>query len=267
MQLHFRQLGQGEPLILLHGLFGSSDNWLGVASKLAQNFHLFFLDLRNHGQSPHSDETGFSLMAADVAEFMDAQKLERANVLGHSLGGKTAMQLALDFPSRVEKLIVVDIALRAYSPSEHEKIFKALLALDLKKFQTRTQIEEALAPELPDLALRRFLLKNLKSSPAPQQSGDGAPSASFTWKMNLGGLFKNYQKIYEPIIPKAPFTNPALFLRGGRSRYVSEADILEIKKMFPRAKIETIARAGHWVHADAPEEFVAIISSFLAGNH
>ncbi len=255
MQLHFKQLGRGEPLILLHGLFGSSDNWLGVASILAQNYHLFFLDLRNHGQSPHSDETSFPRMAADVVEFMDAQKLDRANVLGHSLGGKTAMQLALDFPSRVEKLIVVDIALRAYSPSEHEKIFQALLTLDLKNFQTRTQIEEALAPEIPDLGLRRFLLKNLKT-PA-------SPSSSFTWKMNLSGLFKNSPKIYEPIIYQTPFENPALFLRGGKSRYVSDEDIPGIKKMFPQAKIETIARAGHWVHADAPEEFISLISSFL----
>jgi len=258
MQLHFKQLGRGEPLILLHGLFGSSDNWLGVASKLAQNFHLFLVDLRNHGQSPHSDETSFSLMAADVVEFMDAQKLDRANVLGHSLGGKTAMQLALDFPSRAEKLIVVDIALRAYSPSEHEKIFQALLALDLKKFQTRTQLEEALASEIPDLSLRRFLLKNLKT-PA-------SPDSSFTWKMNLSGLFKNYPKIYEPIIARTPFPGPALFLRGGKSRYVLDSDIPQIQTLFPHSKIEMITQAGHWVHADAPEEFMFHISAFLSGS-
>ena len=258
MQLHFKQLGQGEPLVMLHGLFGSSDNWLGVASRLAPNFHLFLLDLRNHGTSLHNDETNYSIMAADVAEFLETQKLERVNILGHSLGGKVAMQFALDFPARVEKLIVVDIAPRQYSP-EHEKIFKALLALDLKKFQTRTQIEDALASEIPDLVLRRFLLKNLKTPVSP--------SSSFTWKANLSGLFKNHQTIYEPIVSKTSFEGPALFLRGGKSRYVSEADLPGIKNLFPKAKIETIDRAAHWVHADAPEEFVRLISSFLADSH
>lgn len=257
MQLHFKQLGQGEPLVMMHGLFGASDNWLGVASKLAEKFHLFLVDLRNHGLSPHSDETNYPIMAADVAEFLDTQKLERANILGHSLGGKVAMQLALDFPSRVEKLIVSDITPRVYPP-EHEKIFKALLGLDLKKFQTRIQIEDALAAEIPDLGLRRFLLKNLKSA--------SSPSSSFTWKMNLAGLYKNHQKIYEPIAPHKPFFGPALFLRGGKSRYILEADIPLIHNLFPQAKIETIERAGHWVHADAPEEFVTLVSAFLAGN-
>lgn len=258
MQLYHRQLGQGEPLVMLHGLFGSSDNWLGVASKLAQKFHVFMLDLRNHGVSPHSHETSYPVMAADVTEFLDTRKLDRVNILGHSLGGKVAMQFALDFPTRVEKLIVVDIAPRAYSP-EHEKIFNALLALDLKKFQTRTQIEEALAPEIPDLVLRRFLLKNLKTPVAP--------SSSFTWKVNLSGLFKNHHTIYEPIISETPFSGSVLFLRGGKSRYISEADAPGIKSLFPQAKIETIAQAGHWVQADAPEEFALLVSSFLAGNH
>lgn len=256
MQLHFKQLGQGKPLVMLHGLFGSSDNWLGVASKLSKDFHLFLLDVRNHGISPHSDEISYPIMAADVAEFLDSQKLQRANVLGHSLGGKIAMQFALDFPSRVEKLVVVDITPRAYTP-DHEKIFEALLALDLEKFQTRTQIEDALAAEIPDLVLRRFLLKNLKTAASP---------SSFTWKMNLSGLYKNYQKIYEPIFFHAPFPGQALFLRGGMSRYISEADVPLILKLFPQGKIETIERAGHWVHADAPEVFASLVSAFLAGN-
>lgn len=257
MQLHFKQLGQGEPLVMLHGLFGASDNWLGVASKLAEKSHLFLLDLRNHGLSQHSDEMSYPIMAADIAEFLDAQKLEHANILGHSLGGKVAMQLALDFPSRVEKLVVVDITPRAYSP-EHEKIFKALLGLDLKKFQTRTQIEDALAAEIPDLGLRRFLLKNLKSA--------SSPTSSFTWKMNLAGLYKNHQKIYEPIAPHKPFSGPTLFLRGEKSHYILETDVPLIHNLFPQAKIETIERAGHWVHADAPGEFLNLVSSFLAGD-
>ena len=160
MQLHFKQLGQGEPLILLHGLFGQADNWLGVAPKFAERFQVFIPDLRNHGVSPHDAVMEYSLMAADMEEFFAAHNIEKALVVGHSMGGKVAMRLALDFPDRVKRLVVVDMAPRAYAPS-HDPIFKALSALDLPIFQTRPQIEDALAKEIPSLNLRRFLLKNL----------------------------------------------------------------------------------------------------------
>ena len=244
---------------MLHGLFGSSDNWLGVAPKLALNFRLFLLDLRNHGLSPHDDVMNYSAMAGDVAEFMDAQKLDRACLLGHSLGGKVAMQFALNFPARVEKLIVVDIAPRAYAP-EHDKIFAALLALDLGKFKNRQEIEDALAPEIPDLALRRFLLKNLRS-----HGFTGARAVE--WKINLPELFKNYPNLCEAITSQAPFSKPALFLRGGQSNYVSETDAPLIHNLFPAAKTETIDHARHWVHADAPEEFVRCVSAFLSADY
>jgi len=252
MQLHFKQLGCGEPMVLLHGLFGSGDNWFGVAPKLAEKFHVFAPDLRNHGHSPHHAEMDYPLMAADVEKFFAAQKIESAHVIGHSMGGKVAMQFALDFPALVKKLVVVDMAPRAYVRT-HDKIFAALLALDLAAFQTRQQIEEALASEIPSLNLRRFLLKNLGRDDHGQ----------FFWKMNLRGVAENYSRLGEVLSAQDQFDKPALFIRGGQSDYINAADELEIRRLFPAAEIQTIAAANHWVHADAPEEFVRLVLNFL----
>jgi esterase len=252
MQLHFKESGQGQPVILLHGLFGSSDNWHTIALRLAEKFHVFALDQRNHGQSPHSAEMEYPLMADDVDKFFATRGLESGMVIGHSMGGKTAMQLALQFPHRVQKLVVADIAPRAYAPA-HDKIFAALLALDLATFQNRTQIEEALAQEIPGLVLRRFLLKNLGRNPA----------GGFSWKINLRGLAENYWRLREPVSGAAPYTGPTLFIRGGKSNYVQPEDEPLIREWFPAAQIETIAEAGHWLHADKPEEFLRLVLEFL----
>jgi pimeloyl-ACP methyl ester carboxylesterase len=257
MQLNFKSLGQGPPLVLLHGLFGSLDNWLGVTPKLAQHFQLFLLDLRNHGASPHSPEMNYPALAADLAEFFDAQKLDAANLLGHSLGGKVAMQFAFNFPARLEKLIVVDIDPRAY-PHEHDVIFAALLALDLKNFHSRKEVEDALAPAIPDLALRRFLLKNLKLI-----SSSSSSSSSFEWRIPLHAIFENYPKLCRALPAKEPFPKPTLFIRGGQSPYINDADFPLIHQLFSHATIETIPSARHWVHADAPDEFVRLILEFL----
>lgn len=306
MRLHFKSLGRGRPLVMLHGLFGSFDNWLGVAPKLARHFQLFLLDLRNHGASPHSPEMNYPALAADVAEFFETQKLAGANLLGHSLGGKVAMQFAFNFPARLEKLIVVDIAPRA-NPHEHDTIFGALLALDLKKFHSRAEVEDALAPAIPDLTLRRFLLKNLRSVsssdrsrnnealkentptrasvgkaqsstkpvagpvavPSPEGEGEGglnfSPS-SFEWRIPLNAIFENYPKLCRAVIAQEPFPKPTLFIRGGQSHYINDADAPLIHQFFPRAKIETIPQARHWVHADAPDEFVRLVLEFLNGS-
>lgn len=252
MQLHFKESGQGRAVILLHGLFGSADNWHPVALRLAESFRVFALDQRNHGQSPHSDAMNYPLMAADVNEFMAARGLATAAVIGHSMGGKTAMQFALQFPERVERLIVADMAPRAYAPA-HGKIFAAQLALDLKSFSTRQQIEDALAPEIPDLVLRRFLLKNLGRNAA----------GGFFWKINLRGVAENDPRLREPVFAAVPYAKPALFIRGGKSDYINPADEPLIYELFPQAKIPVIAGAGHWVHADAPEAFLRLVLDFL----
>jgi esterase len=252
MQLHFRELGSGQPLVMLHGLFGSSDNWLGVAPALAENFHIFALDLRNHGRSTHDAEMNYLLMARDVGAFLETQKLTNVFLLGHSMGGKVAMQFALQHSTMIEKLVVVDMAPRVYKPV-HEPIFAALLKLDLKSFQSLKQIEDALAPEIPGLGLRRFLLKNVR------RNSDG----SFSWKINLRGIAENYPNISAAVTAGKAFEKPALFLRGGKSHHVLPSDEPHIRELFPRAEIETIAEAGHWVHADAPREFVRRVTEFL----
>ena len=252
MQLHFKQLGHGEPLVLLHGLFGSLDNWFGLAPRLAEKFHVFIPDLRNHGHSPHNESMDYPLMAADVARFFAVQKIKSASVIGHSMGGKVAMQFALDFSARVKKLVVVDMAPRAYLRA-HDHIFEALLALDLKAFQSRTQIEEALAVKIPSLNLRRFLLKNLGRD----------EHGKFIWKMNVRGVAENYSRLGEGLRPQNQFEQPTLFIRGGKSDYLAEADVAEIHRRFPAAEIQTIAAANHWVHADAPEEFLRRVLDFL----
>ena len=252
MQLYFKESGQGKPLILLHGLFGSSDNWYYIAQKLAIKFHVFALDQRNHGQSPHSMEMDYPSMAGDVAELMAAQHITSAVVLGHSMGGKTAMQFALQFPDRVEKLIVADMAPRGYEMM-HDKIFAALLELDLPAFGARQQMEEVLAPAIPSLTLRRFLLKNL---------GRDA-QGKFFWKINLRGLADNYARLRAPLITTVPFTKPTLFIRGGKSDFITAADETRIRELFPAAQILTMPKAGHWLHADQPEEFGRLVLEFI----
>jgi len=251
-QLHFKEYGQGRAVVLLHGLFGSSDNWHYVAQRLAKNFHVFALDHRNHGLSPHSEKMNYPVMAPDVEKFFITRGLERASVIGHSMGGKTAMQFALQSPQRVEKLVVADMAPREYAPA-HDEIFAALLALDLSTFQTRQQIEEALAVEIPSLVLRRFLLKNLGRNP------DG----KFFWKINLHDIAESYPHLRQPVSHSTPFPQPALFIHGGKSKYVNEEDEPLIRELFPQAQILTIAEASHWVHADEPEEFLRLLLGFL----
>src|SRR6185312_15568975 len=228
MQLFSKEYGQGRAIVLLHGLFGSSDNWHYVAMQFSEHFRVFPLDLRNHGQSPHSDEMSYPLMAADIADFLDSKGIEIAIIIGHSLGGKTAMRFALQFPERVEKLIVEDMAPRAYA-SVYEDFMVAMLALDLVKFQTRQQVEEALASEIPDLTLRRFLLKNLG------RNSDG----KFFWKIYLEGIRKNAAALRAPISSSTPFARPTLFIRGEKSDYVRAEDENGIRQLFPNAEIKT----------------------------
>jgi esterase len=252
MQLHFKASGQGGAVLLLHGLFGSSDNWHHIAARLAETFHVFALDQRNHGLSPHSQEMTYPLLASDLDEFMAARGLETAMVIGHSMGGKTAMQFALQFPERVEKLIVADMAPRAYRPA-FTKILAAKMALDLRSYTTRQQIEEALAAEIPELVLRRFLLKNLG------RNSEGG----FFWKINLPGLAENESNLCAPVSGPASFTKPVLFIRGGKSNYIAPEDEGRIRELFSQAEILTIPDAGHWVHADAPEAFLRLVLAFL----
>jgi esterase len=252
MQLHFEEFGQGPPLIILHGLFGSSDNWHSLSRRLGERFHVLAVDQRNHGRSPHSAEMNYPVMAQDVLKLMHRLGLSSASVLGHSMGGKTAMQLALHHPAQVSKLVVVDISPRSYSP-RHGQIFAGLLALNLNAFHTRQEMEAALGPSIPDLAVRRFLLKSIGRS----------PSGGFYWKINLRDICENYGRLSEAVSTPAPFVKPTLFICGALSNYLRQEDIPHIYQSFPRAQFRTIPQASHWVHAEAPQAFLATVLEFL----
>jgi pimeloyl-ACP methyl ester carboxylesterase len=250
--LNFQRHGSGLPLIILHGLFGSLDNWQTVGRILGENFQVFTIDQRNHGRSPHSDEFNYAVMADDLRDFMAEHQLPRAHVLGHSMGGKTAMHFALRHPQLVEKLIVVDIAPRAYAPA-HLHIFAALASLDLTAYRDRNQIAGALTPAIPDAPTRQFLLKNISRD----------DTGAFRWKLNLPAIRANYDSLNAALEPGPAFVGPVLFLKGGRSDYLSEADVPLIHQLFPCTTVKTISEAGHWVHADAPDQFIKHVLRFL----
>jgi pimeloyl-ACP methyl ester carboxylesterase len=251
MELHFESAGHGPPLLILHGLYGSLENWRSMTRHLSEVFQVFAIDLRNHGRSPHSSEMTYPSMAGDVREFMRAQQLERAHILGHSMGGKVAMQFALLHAEQVERLIVADMAPKAY-PTKEKGIVEALLALDPSKFENRKEMEEILAGPIPDLAARRFLLKDLK------RDGNGR----FHWQMNLRAIRDNYE-ILTREVTGTPFQKPTLFLRGEKSRYIKPEDTALIKTLFPNAIVQALEGAGHWLHVETPEAFFRNVRDFL----
>ena len=255
MRLNFDKFGAGPPLIILHGLFGSLDNWRNVAIRLSENFEVWTLDLRNHGRSEHEESMGLAVMAGDIARFCTEHALDRVTVLGHSLGGKVGMQFALDRPEMVSGLIVVDIAPRTYEP-RHGAILEALQSFDPANFADRRVIEDLLAPSIPDLMVRRFLLKSL----ARNEQG------AFAWRLNLPAIARNYPALNEAPAASAPFEGPVLFVRGGKSDYLFESDLPLIRELFPKAEMRVIEGADHWVHASAPEGFLECIQSFLNGS-
>lgn len=252
VRLNYQIYGSGFPLIILHGLFGSLDNWQTISKLFAEHFQVFALDLRNHGGSPHSDLVGYHAMAEDLREFMETHQLAKGHVLGHSMGGKVAMEFALSQPEKVEKLIVADIAPRAYPPW-HTEIFEALLGLDLSRFKSRREVDMALAGSMPETGLRQFLLKSLGAD----------ANGGLKWKINLGGLFRGYEQLAGGIANGRRFEGPTLFIRGERSDYVQDADVPLVRSLFPKAEVSTLAGAGHWLHAEKPKEFVERVVKFL----
>ncbi|HWP57697.1 MAG TPA: alpha/beta fold hydrolase [Candidatus Acidoferrales bacterium] len=251
MRLHFAAEGTGYPLIILHGLLGSCENWRAQRKFFARSYRVFAVDLRNHGHSPHSEVFTFAAMAEDLKEFLEDQALESVHLLGHSLGGKVAMQFATSWPESVAKLVIVDIAPKSY-PGEHLEILAAMESLDLSALRSRAQAEAALAATVPALSMRRFLLKNLEYR-----------DQKLRWRINLPALRRNYPAILAALPLDRQFDKPALFVKGERSRSIEPKDEEQIRRFFPRAEIVTLAGAGHWVHSDNPEAFQQAVLSFL----
>ncbi len=252
MNLNYKSFGQGDPLLVVHGLFGSLDNWGSMSVKLGQHFQVFAVDLRNHGHSPHDDDMSYPVMAGDLSELVRQKGFGHVHVLGHSMGGKVAMEFALRFPSMVDSLIVADIAPRAYPPI-HEPILSALLALHPERFQHRKQMEEALASSIPDLALRQFLLKSV------ERDAEG----HFQWRMGLDQIRRNYPDLRSALPGGREFNGPTLFVRGERSNFLLEEDLQLIRPLFPQASLKTITCAGHLIHLENPTAFLDTVVAFL----
>jgi esterase len=254
MKLFFRRFGQGNPLVILHGLFGISDNWITIGKRLAGHFDVFIPDLRNHGQSPHSRIFNFPALVDDLVEFTEENKLKDIILVGHSLGGITSMQFALENPSLVKKIVVVDISLRKYRNLEdHQRLIDTMLSVDFSSVNRRSDVEQQLMKTIKSTRLRQFLLKNVY-----WRNKD-----TLDWRLNLDALNENMPLVYESTPDEKRYPGPALFIRGGLSDYILDDDLDEILKKFPRAELSTVPNATHWVHADAPEEFYKILIGFL----
>lgn len=268
MELFYRKYGEGAPLIIVHGLYGASDNWVSIGRRLAKNFEVFLIDQRNHGRSPHSQEHSYGLMVEDLLEFVENQDIEKAILLGHSMGGKTVMHFAENYPEKVGALIVLDIAPKSYiklakeldnmskGQIGHYAIIKAMKNIDFSLIDTRKGVDNALALTIRDVRLRQFLQKNIHR----------AKDNSLNWRINVDALYNNLDDIMNGALnsDNEPIMGfPVLFVRGSDSNYIGNKDICQIKKIFPYAEIKTIDNTGHWLHAERPDKLIELIVDFL----
>jgi esterase len=253
MELNYKKYGEaGQNLIILHGLFGMLDNWHTLAVRFGTQFQTWTIDQRNHGKSPHSDEIDYNILAEDLHDFCNQHQIEQPAVLGHSMGGKAAMQYALNYPGSISKLIVVDMAPKNYPEDGHDAIIEALRSLDLTQIKSRKDADDVLKLKIPEEGVRQFLLKNLT------REGD-----NYILKMNFDSLSKNYDKLSANIDIKGKFEKDTLFIRGEKSKYILDSDEPNILITFPKAQFVTIPGAGHWVHAEAPDLFYETVVKFL----
>lgn len=250
MKLFHRVLGEGQPLLILHGLFGNSDNWQTHAKKLAEYYQVILIDQRNHGHSDWSDDFSYDILAEDLHELVEELGLRKIILLGHSMGGKTVMRYAQLYPETIDKLIVVDMGVKAYPP-HHTDILAGLNKVDLNVVKTRGEVEQILLPYIPVDGTRQFLLKNLYWKEKGQ----------LAWRMNIPVLEREMPEILSAL-PADSVLLPTLFIRGEKSNYVLDEDFDELEDQFPDSTVVTIPNAGHWVHAEAPEAFVNAVLEF-----
>ncbi len=253
MKLFFRKTGEGKPIIILHGVFGSSDNWYSISKNIAEKgFAVYALDARNHGQSPRSEDFSYEWMAEDLHEFIQDHQLHDAIIIGHSMGGKTVMHFAMKYPALFSKLVVVDIAPKFY-PAHHSHIIQGLAAIELDNLQNRNAAETTLALYVANPAERQFLLKNLYRN----------ESGKFDWRINLPVLSREIYQIGGDFTDTKIVEKPVLFIRGSESGYIFDEDIPAIQEIFPLAKVLTIEGAGHWVQAEKPDDFIQAVLQFV----
>ena len=251
--LYSNILGEGTPFVILHGFLGMSDNWKTLGTQFSENnFEVHLLDQRNHGRSFHSDVFNYEVLVQDLKTYCDAHQLKHIVLLGHSMGGKVAMLFAATYPEMVSKLLIADISPRYY-PVHHELILKGLSSLDFNKIESRGDADEQLAQYISNFGIRQFLLKNLYWNDAKE----------LELRINLKVLKENIEEIGEALPIHAQYQGEALFLRGDRSEYIGAQDEAIIKNHFPNAKIVTIPKSGHWLHAENPKVFFKEVMKFL----
>lgn len=251
--LHSKVLGTGKPLVILHGFLGMSDNWKTLGNKFAENgFEVHLIDQRNHGRSFHSEDFNYDFLAADLKAYLNHYQIEKANIIGHSMGGKTAMQFACDYPALTEKLVVADISPKYYPP-HHDEIINGLSALNFDQTTSRSQADDELAKHIVDNGIRQFLLKNLY----------WVEKEKLGFRFNLKVLSGKMEEIGENIRTISSYDGPTLFLRGDKSEYVIDADLPEIKRHFPKSELDTVENSGHWLHAENPKQFFEKSITFL----
>lgn len=254
MKLFFRKFGEGEPVIILHGIFGISDNWVTIGRKLGEKFTVYIPDQRNHGNSPHSPAFNYYALVDDLLEFIEEHELEEPVLIGHSMGGKVAMSFALDTGIKINKLVVVDISPGAYTPKQiHIEIIRAMQSVDFDAARKRQDVNKMLSEYIDSPRIRQFIMKNLYR----------ISSERFGWRLNLNALSANLEEISGAIESDNNFPDPVLFVKGGNSDYIKNEDEEYIYKLFPNAMIRTIEGATHWVHADKGDELCRLLSEFL----
>jgi esterase len=257
MQLHFRKFGSGCPLIILHGLYGSGDNWYTIGKQLSKYFTIYLVDGRNHGSSPHDPVLDYDVMTMDLSDLFLTENIEKACLMGHSMGGKVSMKFALLYPRRIKKLVILDSALRSYAESPqtavHQHIIESLIKLDIFNATNRADIETQLSNAIPQAAIRQFLLKNLKRR----------NNGQFYWGFNLLALMDNLPRLLEEIKTYGDkYTGPVMVISGENSGYINDQDVLDLKNVFPSLRFEKLP-AGHWIHTEQPERLMELLLSFL----
>lgn len=267
MNLFFREEGEGFPIVIVHGLYGSSDNWLTVGKKLSARYKVYMIDQRNHGHSPKSEEFSYDLMKEDLAGFFEQHRIEKAMLLGHSMGGKVAMSFAADYPEKIEKLIIADIAPKDYfllnDESQyylHRDILRAMLEIDFSVMHSRKEVEAYLNGRIDSTAIVQFLLKNVHRKKEDH---------SFEWRLNVRALYDNLDEIISGVNERwfedrqPIFNYPVFFIKGEKSNYILPEDYKAIQRIYPHAVIKTIPDAGHWLHAEQPQLFMEALEDFL----
>lgn len=255
VSLNYKDYGTGRPMVILHGLFGSLDNWFSLAKAFTDDHHVYLVDQRNHGQSPHTEAHTYGEMADDLYHFFQDHGLKDAVLMGHSMGGKTAMRFAAEHPELLSKLIVVDMGVKAY-PVHHDLIIRSMQAIDLPNIASRKQAEEELAHYLSEQDVVQFLTKSIYR----KKNDDG--SAAYAWRFNLDLIAQDIEEMGMPLFKGSDV--PALFISGSRSRYVLPEDEDGIRALFPNATFSSLP-TGHWIHAEDPEGFVKVVKGFIAG--